>query len=98
MKTSKRISRYSSEISRRSFLGATAVGISALSASRVFGANERVNVGVIGFGLIGRIHANSFKEQSDVEIIGMAEAHQPRLEAGAALAGDRCSKYSDFRK
>jgi predicted dehydrogenase len=72
--------------------------VSALSASRVFGANERVNVGVIGFGLIGRIHTNSFKEQRDVEIIGMAEAYQPRLEAGAVCAGDRCAKYSDFRK
>src|SRR6185436_6975823 len=98
MKTSKQINRYSSEISRRSFLGATAVGISALSASRVFGANERVNVGVIGFGLIGRIHTNSFMEQGDVDIAGISDVYGPRLDAGASLGGSRCKKYSDFRK
>lgn len=86
------------QFTRRDFLKASAVGVSALSASRIFGANERINVGVIGFGLIGRIHTNSFKEQGDVEIIGMAETYQPRLEAGAVLAGDRCAKYRDFRK
>jgi len=87
-----------SRMSRRSFLGRTALGISALSASRVFGANDRVNVGVIGFGLIGRIHTHSFMEQGDVEIAGMCDVYGPRLDAGAALAGSRCKKYPDFRK
>ena len=32
------------------------VSTSALSAQRVLGANERVNIGAIGFGLVGRIH------------------------------------------
>jgi predicted dehydrogenase len=85
-------------LNRRTFLKTTALGISALSASRVFGANERIGVGVIGFGLIGRIHANSFREQPDVEIRGIAEAHEPRLDAGVSLVGGRAEKYRDFRK
>lgn len=85
---------------RRSFLKttATSVGITALSASRVFGANERVNVGVIGFGLIGRIHTNSFKEQSDVEIRGVSDAFAPRMDECAEMIGTRCAKFGDFRR
>jgi len=85
-------------ISRRNFLRTSAVAMSALSASRVFGANERVNVGVIGFGLIGQIHTKSFMDQHDVEIGAVADCYAPRVDAGAALAGSRCQKYGDFRK
>src|SRR3954465_16066416 len=85
-------------ISRRHFLKTPAAGVTALSASRVFGANERVNVGVIGFGLIGQIHTKSFMDQGDVQIAAVADAYAPRVEAGAALAGSRCQKYHDFRK
>ena len=44
--------------SRRKFLRNTAAlaMTTALSNSRVLGANEKINVGIIGFGLIGRIH------------------------------------------
>ena len=62
------------------------------------GANERVNVGVIGYGLIGQIHTHSFKEQPDVEIRGVSDAYAPRMDACAELAGSRCAKFSDFRR
>lgn len=85
-------------INRRTFLRASGLGLTALSAARVLGANERINVGVIGFGLIGRIHTQSFMDQPDVEIRGLAETYAPRLEAGGALAGSRCAQYRDFRR
>jgi len=91
-------------LNRRGFLrttGAalgTASTLTALSASRVLGANERINVAVIGFGLIGRIHTNSFMDQPDVEIRAVADAYGPRVDEGAALAGSRCAKYADFRR
>jgi hypothetical protein len=85
-------------VSRRTFLKSTGLAMTALSASRVFGANERVNVGVIGFGLIGQIHTKSFMDQSDVEIAAVSDAYAPRVDAGTALAGSRCQKYRDFRK
>jgi predicted dehydrogenase len=83
---------------RRDFLKTSALGVSALSASRVFGANERVNVGVIGFGLIGRIHTHSFKEQTDVEIRAVSDAYGPRMDECAGLIGSRCAKFPDFRR
>ena len=84
--------------SRRRFLRAGAAGLTALSANRVLGANERVGVGIMGFGLIGRIHTRSFMEQPDVKIVGVAEAYQPRLEAAAGLVGGKIGQYRDFRR
>jgi predicted dehydrogenase len=84
-------------ITRRKFLHTSAAGLTALSARRVLGANERVRVGVIGFGLIGRIHTRSFLQHSDAEIVGLSEVYQPRMEEGAAMIGPRTRKYPDFR-
>jgi predicted dehydrogenase len=85
---------------RRNFLKTTAatVGFSALSASRVLGANDRVNVGIIGYGLIGKIHTSSFKEQSDVEIRGVSDCYTPRMDECAGVVGSRCAKFADFRR
>ena len=48
---------------RRKFIqtGTAAAAFTAASWNRVMGANERVGVGMIGFGLIGRIHTRNFK-------------------------------------
>jgi predicted dehydrogenase len=85
---------------RRRFIKTTAatVGMTALSASRVLGANDRVNVGIIGYGLIGKIHTQSFKEQSDVEIRGVSDAFAPRMDECAGTVGSRCAKFGDFRR
>jgi predicted dehydrogenase len=85
-------------VSRRAFIGTAATAMAAVSYGRVSGANDRVNVGQIGFGLIGRIHARSFLGQPDVNMVTLAETYAPRLEAGAALIGGSVAKVSDFRK
>jgi len=87
-------------LTRRSFVKTTATvaGLTALSASRVLGANERVGVGIIGFGLIGRIHTRSFMAQPDVKIVAVADTYQPRLDAAAEVVGGNLAKYRDFRR
>ena len=53
--------------SRRVFLRAgagTAAALSAASYQRVKGANERVGLGFIGFGLIGKRHVLDFRDQA----------------------------------
>jgi predicted dehydrogenase len=85
-------------LTRRAFVKAGVVGLSALSAGRVLGANERIGVGLIGFGLIGRIHARSFMEQPDVRIVGVSDVYQPRLDAAAELVGGNVAKHRDFRR
>ena len=51
-------------VTRRSFLGA----MSAAAWHRVLGANDRVQVGFIGYGLIGAQHVYDFKNQRDVDL------------------------------
>ena len=87
-----------SGLSRRRFVKTTVAGLTALSASRVLGANERVNVGLIGFGLIGRFHLAALKEQSDAQITAVCDVHRGRVEAAAAMAGSHPARYGDFRK
>jgi hypothetical protein len=85
-------------MTRRGFVKSGVMGLTALSARRVLGANERINVGLIGFGLIGRFHLASFKEQPDARIAAVCDVHQGRLEAAAAMAGGDAARYGDFRK
>ena len=87
-----------SRLSRRAFLKTTALGFTALSASRVLGANERINVGLIGFGLIGRVHLAALKEQSDVRVTAVCDVHRGRVKAAAEMAGTHPAPYGDFRK
>jgi predicted dehydrogenase len=79
---------------RRTFL---AGGLTALAASRAWGAADRVGVGLIGFGLIGKRHALSFKEQPDAAIVAVAEAHRGRLDEGTGYVGG-AKGYRDFRR
>jgi predicted dehydrogenase len=90
-------------VDRRSFLsaGIALSGASALSAAsyeRVSGANERVGVGFIGFGLIGKRHVLDFKSQADADLVALAEVHRGRLDEGAALMGSDVKKHTDFRR
>ena len=87
-----------SRFSRRGLMRAGAAGLTALSASRVFGANERVGIGIIGFGLMGRIHTRNFRDQSDVNVVGVCDAFGPRLDAAAELVGGNVVKCRDFRR
>ncbi len=84
---------------RRLFLQSTsATVLTAASYSRVRGANERVGVGVIGYGLIAKTHVSTFRKLEDVEIVAVAECHKKRLAEGVEAAGGRATPYADFRK
>jgi predicted dehydrogenase len=86
-----------SNVSRRVFVGATA--LSAMSYNRILGANDRIGVGFIGFGLIGKQHVADFKKFDDVELAGMCDVYRPRLEEGLQYMGNaRAKGYSDFRR
>jgi predicted dehydrogenase len=86
-------------MNRRRFVHSAAATIAtAVSARRVWGANERVGVGLIGFGLIGKRHAATFKELADARLVALAETHGGRLDEGAAFMGDGVQKHRDFRR
>lgn len=85
-------------VSRRAALGGAAAALSAAAWRRAPGANERIGVGFVGFGLIGKRHVLDFAEQPDAEIVAVADVHRGRMEEGRALAGGDCRGYADFRQ
>ncbi len=80
-------------ITRRSLLAA-----SAYSYGRILGANDRIQVGFIGFGLIGAQHVHDFKNQRDCDLAAMSDTFQPRMEQGIQACGGKAKGYKDFRK
>jgi predicted dehydrogenase len=84
---------------RRSFLSAgAALALPAASYSRIRGASERIGVGFIGFGLIGKRHVLTFKDLPGVAPVAVAEAHRGRLDEAKALLGGSVKGHGDFRK
>jgi predicted dehydrogenase len=106
----------SSHVSRRRFLktaaAATAVGptiITALPKARA-AANDRLTIGVIGVGTMGRGHVGRFLGYGDVQIIAVSDVVAERREFSrkniedhyAKQAGEGsyrgCSAHNDFRE
>src|SRR5438876_1310332 len=86
-------------INRRAFVQAGAASVlSAASWQRVLGANERIGVGFIGYGLIGKRHVLDFQEQKGADLVAVAEAHRGRLAEATALIGKGVKGYADFRR
>src|SRR5262245_32960931 len=87
-----------SGLSRRSLIGGGAgAALSAAADRRVLGANDRVGLGFIGFGLIGKRHVLDFRALADARIVAVADVHSGRREEGAALALGDARTAADFR-
>ena len=86
--------------SRRDFV--KAVALTAASASRVMGANDRVRVAVVGLGGRGRAHVNEWNKVQGSEIAALCDVNQAALERGQAqvlkLTNRQPTGYPDMRK
>ncbi len=71
--------------------------MTALAAGQIRGANERVNVGLIGAGGRGRFLAGEFKEIG-FGIPAVCDVYRPNLEAGLKLASPGAKDYADYRQ
>jgi len=86
--------------SRRNFIymGTAA----ALSASRVLGANDKINVAVIGLGGRGGAHMKTYAKLPDARIAAVCDVDQAALERGQALVqkltNDKPKGYADMRE
>lgn len=95
----------SPSLSRRTFVaGATAAAaarqaLTAKSAARIVGANERLHVGMIGAGGNANGHMRALKRLADpdnVEIAAVCDIYDPRREAAAEFTGGK--PFKDYRR
>src|SRR5438132_1990064 len=86
-------------VPRRTFVaGSTAIAATAVMARTAVAANEKINVGFIGYGLICKRHVLDFQQQPDVNIVAVGECHEGRLNEAKSLIGGSVRGYGDFRK
>lgn len=86
-------------INRRQFHASTAaVGLSALSASRVLGANERLRLGFIGLGNRGDQVLDAFLPHKDAEVVSLCDIYEPYVDFAAHKAGGNPVRDRDYRK
>src|SRR5258708_696533 len=87
-----------SVLNRRAFVQVgTASVLSAASWQRVLGANERIGVGFIGYGLIGKRHVLDFQEQKDADLVAVAEVHRGRRDEALEQVRKQAKGSGDFR-
>ena len=91
------------QFNRRAFLraGAAAAVVAPLVAStRVFGANDRINVGFIGVGGRGRTHLDTvigmINQGEKLNVVAISDTYGPRMRAAAEHA--KAKSYPKFQE
>ena len=86
-------------ISRRSFFQSAAA---ALSAARVIGANDRINVGIIGIGGRGTAHLNSYVKIPECQVAALCDVNQAARERAQArlqnVISTKAKEYKTMRE
>ena len=98
------MSERKAKLSRRHFLEATTLGAAGmmLGSSRApasaLGANNQVNVGVVGAGGQGNSLIRSLATVPNSKITAMCDIFEPNLNKGVNLAGSQPKTFNDYRK
>ena len=86
---------------RRKFLqmgSASVLTVAATPRLRAVGANNRVNVGLIGCGGRGRYVAGHMRNVAGVKFAAVCDVYEKNLASAARWAGDGVKTYQDFRQ
>ena len=82
------------EISRRSVLG----GLTAASAMRVMGANDRIRLGAIGIGWRGTYLMQRANAAGGIQWVAVCDAFDEKRDKAEKTAGMPVEKYGDYRR
>src|SRR3954447_5821549 len=84
--------------SRRFFLGAA----TAAAATRVWGANDRVNVAIVGLGGRGSSHLRIYSKLPEARVVGLCDINQAARERAQATllkeTGEKAKEFEDMRE
>lgn len=83
-----------SDLTRRSF---TAAAVSALSYSRILGANDRVHMGYIGLGNRGDQVHDAFLEHGDNETVAVCDLRDDYMDFAIKKSRAHPKKYNDYQ-
>jgi predicted dehydrogenase len=87
----------SNETTRRFFIGAA----TAAAATRVWGANDRINVAIVGIGGRGTNHLNTYAKMSGAKVAGLCDVNQAAREKAQAtlmkVTGEKAKEFEDMR-
>lgn len=82
------------DFSRRGFMGA----MTAASAARVMGANDRIRLGIVGSGGRGRYLMGNANKAGGIQWVAVADAYDVQRDQAEKVAGVSMDKYVDYRK
>ena len=83
-------------IDRRSFIIAT--GMTALAATRVFGANEKIRLGLIGAGERMKGLIESANKAAPCEIVAVSDVYGPHRDLFKERSGGLATTHLDYRE
>ena len=84
----------SHDISRRSLMG----GVTAASAMRVLGANDRIRLAAIGIGWRGEYLMQRANAAGNIQWVAVCDAYDVMRDKAAKRAGTPVEKYGDYRR
>src|SRR4051794_9969830 len=94
-------------VSRRRFLQTTAAGLAAtafLPGTARPAANDRLTLGFIGIGVMGRGHLATFLRYPEVQVVAVCDVVAERRAGAHKMVEDHykkpnsCQAYTDYRK
>src|SRR5260370_12716167 len=86
-------------MTRRTFTAAaSALALSAVSATRVYGANEKVRVGFIGVANRGTQVLDAFLKLDDIQVTAICDVDKTALDRTSEKLNGFAATFGDFRK
>ncbi|HZU26705.1 MAG TPA: Gfo/Idh/MocA family oxidoreductase [Bryobacteraceae bacterium] len=87
------------ELNRRDVLKAGAAAFTtAIFTGRVRGANDRIALGYIGMGKMGRANLEISMKQPNVEPVAVCDVFQRNLDSALKTTGGKATAFKDFRE
>jgi predicted dehydrogenase len=96
-----------SPLTRRHFLASAGASVALASNARLraapVSANDRINIGIMGWGMIGPTNTKAFLGYDDCKIVAACDIDKNRLQMALDTVNDKygnkdCASYHDYRE